>query len=142
MIVDLDHSAVFRYLNARERRVAECRNSCVLGTLCERPTVNVSRRSVSRLNLSAGCERNVKEGLELCSTRCCVLLQSAMVARRLRTFISEALHCFALFIYHTIKFLWHQGERDGRNRIPPIRNRILTYSAIQIADLIRKRVVR
>ncbi|OQR72549.1 fatty-acid amide hydrolase 2-like [Tropilaelaps mercedesae] len=64
-----------------------------------------------------------------------------MFMKRLRAFLAEALHCFLLFTYHTVKFLWHQGQRDGRKRLPPITDRILIYSGMQIAALIRKKVI-
>ncbi|XP_022690073.1 fatty-acid amide hydrolase 2-like isoform X2 [Varroa jacobsoni] len=69
------------------------------------------------------------------------LFLSLTMAMWLRVFhfLSELLTFATIRIYDTVKYLWHQGFRDGRRRLPPIRSEFLSYSATKLARMIREK---
>ncbi|OQR66990.1 fatty-acid amide hydrolase 2-like [Tropilaelaps mercedesae] len=54
-------------------------------------------------------------------------------------FLSELFSFLIIRTYDTVKYLFHQGFRDGRKRIPPLQIPYLSYSATKLAKMIRER---
>lgn len=56
-------------------------------------------------------------------------------------FIAELLRLFLIRGYETVKYLYHQGYRDGRKQIPPLKHEFLQYSATRLVRMIQDKEV-
>lgn len=56
-------------------------------------------------------------------------------------FIAEFIRFFLVRGYEGVKHFYHQGYRDGRRKLPPLKHRFLQYSGTKLAQMIRDKEV-
>ncbi|OQR66988.1 fatty-acid amide hydrolase 2-like [Tropilaelaps mercedesae] len=69
----------------------------------------------------------------------CFDINMASWAITLLSILSEVVSLLLIRAYETTKYVFHQGFRDGRRKIPPLRKAFLSYPATRLAKMLRKR---
>ncbi|XP_003737250.1 fatty-acid amide hydrolase 2-B [Galendromus occidentalis] len=52
-------------------------------------------------------------------------------------FIAELVRFLLIRTYECVKYIYHQGYRDGRKKLPPLKHKFLQYPATELVQMIR-----